>query len=377
MEAKYTKNEKSGSALKLIFRFAIIVASMVVSFTALAVVGVFVYGVTRDDTKVIDDSIKNLDIQVDLDSMEKKADENKPPLKLITNVAVFGVDDEGLHTDVTFVASFNSETKEINILSVPRDSKVTMSDKIISGLKERNREGFIPTRNGYGVCKFTEVHAYAGDGYRNDYSVLMLEDMLGIDIDYYVRFTTDGFISAIDAMDGVDFYVPQDMYWDMRDEGGPLINLKEGMQHLDGEKAEQLVRFRKGYASQDLKRIEVQQDFMRALLSKMTSMENIKENIVPLTKTLFNCVETDASIMDALKYVKYINDIDTDNIRMETIPGEGTTSYFIYDEEGTKEIVQEMIYGKTKENAEDIEIYEENDNLEKNISENTKSWESQ
>ena len=110
---------------------------------------------------------------------------------------------------------------------------------------------------------------------------------MGIDIDYYVKFTTDGFISAVDAIGGVDFYVPMDMYWDMRDNGGPLINLKEGMQHLDGEQSEQLVRFRKGYGSQDLKRIEVQQDFMRTLAKKLMNMDNIKEKYNPAYENIF------------------------------------------------------------------------------------------
>ena len=358
--------EKKKSKLRLIRRFLLIVVTMVMTFMLVAAVGIFVYGITRDDTKVTEKDKKSSPADRGEHENSPEITEEKEQIKEITNVAVFGVDDEELHTDVVFVVSFNSETKDINILSVPRDTKVTMCDDVVNGLVSRNREDFIPTRNGYGVCKFTEVHAYAGSGYRNDYSVLQLEDLLGIDIDYYVKFTTDGFISAVDAVGGVDFYVPMDMYWDMRDNGGPLINLKEGMQHLDGEQSEQLVRFRKGYGSQDLKRIEVQQDFMRTLAKKLMNMDNIKENIIPLTKTFFNCVETNATIMDALKYVKYIDDINVDNIRMETIPGEGGSVFFEHDSEGTQKLVLEMVYGEAQETGEN-----ENGSLQDNYSDDS------
>ena len=101
----------------------------------------------------------------------------------------------------------------------------------------------MPDKTGvYGQCKLTELHAYAGKENRNAFSVAMLEDILGVQIDYYVKVNLDAFRQIVDAVGGVDFDVPMDMYWDMSDNGGPVINLKAGMQHLDGAKAEQLVR---------------------------------------------------------------------------------------------------------------------------------------
>ena len=142
----------------------------------------------------------------------------------------------------------------------------------------------------------------------------------------------------------MDFYVPQDMYWDMRDTGGPLINRKEGMQHLDGKKAEQLVRFRDGYAQKDLRRIQVQQDFIKALIEKVCSSETLMKNLNDLIQVVLDCTESNVTVTDALKYVKYIKDFDPAKITNDTVPGVGG-SYFDMDEEGTKELIDWRIHG--------------------------------
>ena len=167
------------------------------------------------------------------------------------NVAVFGVDNDGFRTDVNFVVSFNEDTKKIQFVSIPRDTRVVMTDEMIASLEERKK--FVPYRNGVkGQCKLTEVHAYAGDDHRNEFSVAMLEDLLGIDIDYFVKIDLDAFHKIVDAVGGVDMEVEQRLYYN--DPYQDLyIDLQPGYQHLDGNKAEQLVRFREGYAQKDLK----------------------------------------------------------------------------------------------------------------------------
>ena len=159
-----------------------------------------------------------------------------------------------------------------------------------------------------------------------------------------MKFDLSAFRQVVDAVGGVDFYVPQDMYWDMTDTGGPLINLKEGMQHLDGDKAEQLVRFRDGYAAKDLRRIEVQQAFIMALIEKICSSETLLSRVDELLEVVLDCTESNITLGEALKYMKYVKDIDLSKITSETIPGEGG-SYFDMDEVGTKELIDRLVYG--------------------------------
>ncbi|MDO4531872.1 MAG: LCP family protein [Bacillota bacterium] len=267
----------------------------------------------------------------------------------VINVAVLGTDEDGFRSDVNMIVSFHTKTGELNMISVPRDTRVTMTDEMTRFLEKQG--AYVPKRNGvYGQCKLTEVHAYAGEGNRCTFSVAMLEDILGIDVDYYVKFDLSAFRQVVDAVGGVDFYVPQDMYWDMTDTGGPLINLKEGMQHLNGEKAEQLVRFRDGYAAKDLRRIEVQQEFIMALIEKICSSETLLSRLDELLEVVLDCTESNITIGEALKYVKYVKDLDLSKITSETIPGEGG-AYFDMDVEGTKALIDERIYGIVPEEA--------------------------
>ena len=266
-------------------------------------------------------------------------------IKDVINVAVLGTDEDGFRADVNMLVSFNTTTKELHMISVPRDTRVVMTDEMIRHL---NKEGkYIPQKNGvYGQCKLTELHAYAGEGNRSTFSVAMMEELLGVKVDYYIKFDLTAFKKVVDAVGGVDFYVPMNMYWDMTDTGGPLINLREGMQHLDGEKAEQLVRFRDGYAQKDLKRIEVQQEFIMALIEKVCSSETLLNRLDDLVEVVLDCTESDITVVEALKYVKYVKDLDPAKITSDTVPYVGDPGKYVeMDEEGTKELIDWRIHG--------------------------------
>lgn len=324
-------------------RFFCIVFAAVFCYSIAAFAGVLFYGINRDPSQSTTPKPSE-----GLRPVAEVTPEQEEEDRAFTNVAVLGCDDSGNLCDVNFVACFNHETCEIDIISVPRDSQVVMTDEMLADMRARGRENYIPYKKGVeGLCKLTEIHSYAGDGARCQYTVAMLEEILGIDIDYYVKFTPKTFRYVVDAIGGVDFYVPMDMYWDMRDHNGPLINLKEGMQHLDGEKAEQLVRFRHDYATQDIQRIEVQHDFMMAVAEKVLSTETILNNLPSLTKTMLSYLETNITIMDALSYLKYLDRIDTSKIEMHTLTGE-IGNYVILDEEVTKEIVDSVFRPSTQ-----------------------------
>lgn len=261
----------------------------------------------------------------------------------LLNIALLGTDGDGFRTDVNIVASLNLTTKEVHLISVPRDTRVVMTDDMIAYLEKNGRT--VPEANGvYGQCKLTEVHAYAGEGNRSTFTVAMLEEILGIDIDYYVKVDLDAFKDIVDAVGGVEFDVQERLYYSDPAQG-LYIDLYPGPQLLDGEKAEMLVRFREGYAQKDLKRIEVQQEFLKAFISQVCSSDKIMSNLDSYIKIFMEKVESDMPVATALKYAGYIKEIDPAAITTDTIPGEGG-AYFDMDEEGTKELVDYRIYGK-------------------------------
>ena len=261
------------------------------------------------------------------------------------NVAVFGVDKDGTRTDVVFVVHYDSEQESINLISVPRDTRVAVCDEVEDLLGKS-----------YGVTKFNAVHAYGGEKYGPQAAMLQLEDLLGISIDHYVKVDFDALVEIVDAVGGVEVDVPQDMKWDMSDTGDITIDLKKGLQTLDGDKALQLVRFRR-YADGDVGRIQVQQLFLKALAEKVLSTESIVKNIGDYIKVMYKYVETDVSLTDAVKYANYITKIDMSKLSMETLPGVGQyvsgTSYFIHDPAATREMVDRIFYSIAPEMNED------------------------
>ena len=227
------------------------------------------------------------------------------------NVAVFGVDKDETRTDVAFVVHYDSEQESIQLISVPRDTRVDVCEEVEDLLGGR-----------YGVTKFNAVHAYGGKEHGPEAAILQMEDLLGISIDHYVKINFDALVEIVDAVGGVEVDVPQDMKWDMSDTGDITIDLKKGLQTLDGDHALQLVRFRR-YADGDVGRIQVQQMFLKALAEKVLSTESIVKNIGDYIKVMYKHVDTDVSLTDAVKYANYITKVDMDKISMETLPGAG------------------------------------------------------
>ena len=321
---EYYKNKRRKR--KLIGRFILTVFVIVFVFSAVFVLAATALKSQRDKQEAINSENKsNLSTTIS----DKKI-----------NVAILGTDADEIHSDVNIVVSFDTETGEASFVSVPRDTQVFMSESMMLEMQNSGRSDYIPTKYGTkGECKLCELYAYAGPEKNNEYVVQTIEKLLDVDIDHYIQINLTAFKEIVDAVGGVDMYVPTDMYWDMRDNGGPLINLKEGQQHLDGDKAEQLVRFRKGYA---------QQDFILALISKILDSENVVGDLTKTINAVYKYVTTDISLSDCISYLKYIPLVDITKISMETIPGEAQ-NMFIPDLEEIKVMSDRVFRGIIQE----------------------------
>lgn len=103
-----------------------------------------------------------------------------------------------------------------------------------------------------------------------------------------------------------------------------LIDLKAGEQKLDGKQAMGLVRFRKGYASQDIQRTKVQQEFLKALAKQCLSLENLTAAKLKEYAEIFEeNVVTDLSVGNMLYFAQQLMKCDFDAMKTYTIEGEG------------------------------------------------------
>ena len=254
--------------------------------------------------------------------------------KKLTTFAVFGVDEDSYRTDVTMVVFFHHESGKVDIVSVPRDTKVKIPDDMYSKIKERRSDV-------NQVVKINGIPAYVTED-RNEASVKVLESNLGIPIDYYVNVKLDVFRYIVDTIGEIKIDIPVDMKY-----SDPLqdlnINLKKGEQYINGAQAEQLVRFRSGYASGDVGRVEMQQVFMKAFVEQLLNTKN-RLNMVNVVGAVL--VKVDTNFENAVDYLIFLDRIKPENFVMHMLPRDPDDkggSYYIYDYDATKELLDKII----------------------------------
>lgn len=295
----------------------------------------------------------DLDKQVSEETNEEKPEDDFLNLdvsnyKSRVNILLLGVDtlttekdQRGTRSDTIMILSVDPVTKTSFMLSIPRDSYVK-----ISGSNE--------------YTKINHAHSYGG----TDLAVATIKEAVNIPIHHYIKVDYNALFKTVDDLGGVEFDVPIDMYYVDRRATPPLnIDLKKGLQLLDGEKAMQLIRFRKGYGDQDLSRVKVQQDFLKAVLKKAYSPSSVTK-IPKFIETLYDYVETDLTIPNTMALMRIGMNLDLDKIESAVVPGypdsrPGAGSVIIIDEEAFREQLNYLLsgnYQQDEEIEEDTEV---------------------
>lgn len=247
------------------------------------------------------------------------------------NILLMGVDVaenpdnpfKNARTDSIYLISIAPHAKNVNVISIPRDSKVyihshSTPDKI--------------------------NHAFAFGGIET--TVKTVEQTLGVRINHYLVVSNQALVEFIDMIGGIDVYVEKDMYYN--DNTAKLhINLSKGLRHLDGKDAEGYMRYRKD-ALGDIGRIRRQQWFFNALAEKMKEPSVIVK-IPEIIKSVSKYIQTDLSFYELAQYAALVKSLDSSQIQVATLPGEpsqrGIISYWILDPKGVQNMVDRLIYG--------------------------------
>ncbi|MBR2180087.1 MAG: LCP family protein [Selenomonadaceae bacterium] len=243
------------------------------------------------------------------------------------NIMLMGVDerveDVG-RSDTLMVASLDSDQDKVSLLSIPRDTRVQIK------------------RHGYD--KINAAYAYGGEAL----SKTTVESFLGINIDHYIIVNTNSFGKMIDAIGGVDIDVDKRMFyedpWD--DNGGLVIDLKPGLQHMDGKTAITYVRYRDEEG--DAGRVRRQQKFMRACFDKLSD-PSMMIKLPEIIKEARTAVKTDLSISDMVELAKTLKlaDESTEGLKTGIVPGRWAyingVSYLLPNIERLGEIVTDNL----------------------------------
>lgn len=251
--------------------------------------------------------------------------------KGVYTVFLAATDKAGTLTDVMMVMRYDTNDQTVGVISIPRDTLVARQ-------------------------KGSPHLVYGGGGVEQ--RVEDVSDMLGVPIDCYVKVNIKGFITLVDYLGGIDFYVPCDMNYDDPSINNNLhIHFKEGMQHLNGQQAMEVARFRKnnpdengrstGYS--DTGRTETQQKLLIALAKKVLSWDSLTR-INGFVEIFNDNVDTDLSLNEMLYFASQAINLDpSTGVETATLPGRGDAVYrgskwcYELDPEGTLELVNRLI----------------------------------
>ena len=210
-------------------------------------------------------------------------------------------------TDTIIVATYNPKTQTASLLSIPRDTYVG---------KDYSK--------GSASEKINALYHQKGIETLKD----KVNEITGLDIKYYMVIDNEALIKLVDVLGGVDFEVPIRMlYHDLTQD--LTIDLQQGMQKLDGAKAEQLLRFRKNddgtgypasYGSDDIGRMKTQRNFMMATAKQTLQAKNIFK-IREIIDVLYEYVETNLSISSIKAYIPYAVEFNLENLQSAVSPG--------------------------------------------------------
>ncbi|SHH63334.1 LCP family protein [Virgibacillus chiguensis] len=310
------KKRKQKSRKKLIFFIVIPLSILLITTVSY---GAHVYNTAQE---AANDSFEKIGRDGEKSALR---DESVTPVEDNVSVLIIGVDDSEVRnennsrSDTLMLATFNKDEKDVNIVSIPRDSYVN-----------------IP---GYGYTKINHAHAYGG----HRKTIETVENFLNVPVDYFVKLNFEAFIEMVDTIGGIEFDVPFEMSELDSDDNQDAIHLMPGYQRLNGEEALALARTRK-YDS-DLERGKRQQEIIKTIIKETASASSVLK-LDDLITSVGDNMNTNLTFSEMKSFLSY--GLNTNlAINSITMDGEGGKMedglwYYQVDEQSRSEVENEL-----------------------------------
>lgn len=246
------------------------------------------------------------------------------------NIILLGMED--IRTDTILFATFNSLSKQVDVISIPRDTYIY--------------------RKGYNQGEQRKINAIYGEHGVEGVKKAVSHILGGVPIHHYIMIDYKGVENIIDSIGGVEVMVPFHMKYEDPTANPPLnIDIKEGKQVLNGKKSLDFLRYRKGnnnqggYIDGDLGRIKAQQQFLQSFIDKVLSYR-----LPIVVKKGFDHIVTDIKLWEGLTYSRKALGIKRDDFTFITLPGKPELkkingkilSYFILEPSEIKRVMEEI-----------------------------------
>jgi LCP family protein required for cell wall assembly len=198
--------------------------------------------------------------------------------------------------DTMVLLRFDPDQDKLTLLSIPRDTRTE-----------------IP---GYGIRKINDANVFGGPALAAETVTNLLA---GVEVDRYIRVNVQGIEKLIDALGGVNVYVPKDMKYS-DDSQHLYINLKEGTQHLNGKEAVDFLRFRYD-AYGDIGRVQRQQTLMRAVIEQALSPKTLVK-LPDILAIIHSHLDTNLTTNELLALTAFAAQQERSDIKMLMLPGD-------------------------------------------------------
>ena len=229
---------------------------------------------------------------------------------------IVGMDKGGGNTDSLMLVTYDVANQNVSVGSIARDTRVDVS----RSLKKINA-------------------AYADGGV--DELLREVSLTFGVPVDYYLRVYLNGFVRLVNAVDGVDFAVPCSMNYD-----DPYQNLsihyRKGMQHLNGQQALEVCRFRQnndGSGYGDGGRQQTQRAVLTLVMKKMLANPGKFSQYAEIAA---DALDTNLSTGNIIWFATKALGFDTEELDAMSMPCEWISPYMYLDPDATLEMVNEF-----------------------------------
>lgn len=219
----------------------------------------------------------------------------------IFNVYISGIDTSGsisnvARSDANILATVNTKTHEVLLTSIPRDYYVTLHSK---GAKDKLTHSGI-----YGISE----------------TVSTVEDLLNIDINYYVRVNFTTVIKVVDTLGGIDVYSD----YDFTAQG---YHFNKGYNHVGGNAALAFSRERYSFSAGDNQRVKNQQHVIEAIMKKVLNSTTLLTKYTSILNSLEGSFQTNIKQDEISSLVKgQLNDMSSWTIKNNSLTGTGASS---------------------------------------------------
>lgn len=261
------------------------------------------------------------------------------------NILIMGLDEardiEGAtpddlvgRTDTMLLVRVNPEEGEVNVMSIPRDTRVE-----------------IP---GYGIDKINEANAEGGAELA---AQTVMHNFDNVEIDRFVRVSTNAFKEIVDLVGGVEVLVPKEMKYEDKTQGLE-INLQPGLQNLDGDEAEQFARFRQDTYG-DIGRVQRQQVLLKALRQRMTN-PLVVTKLPQIVQVLQQHIDTNLSAEEMMALAGFGLELDAKDLHMVMLPGDFSdpeeygASYWLADRAASSDLMRTYFDAQSAELVADV-----------------------